>query len=325
MLHLPLDIIEKIIISSDMILTTYNNILILVKTLSFNCKNVSNYDKQNYLSIYKFLSNTVTITNIYKHSGWYTYFIDNIYFTNHQNQLNTILNNYTILKLLLDINIDLDIDINTGEKGITKYREISKTSNYSECINYIELNINYDTIKLLIKRILSYWNLNIKKIDTSLLLIIILSSSALSTEESKKYTLSNTTFKNHLYMTFIKEKIYLDTTIDINIPCYFKPENTIIPLFQKDIGMGYSYNIAWDLSIENYIGFLFGGSSYEDYEYFDTKLKVYLHKNKIERMNYIKKHTKIINKINKINIKLIEILLLDDKPIHYYEKYCINY
>ena len=314
MLQLPLDIIEKIIISSDRIITTYNSIIVLVKTLSFNCKNVSNYDKQKYLSIYNFLSNIVTITNIYKHSGWYKYFIENKHFTNHQQQFNIILNNYTILKSLLVSNED-----NKDIKKYSEYNEYNEYSEYNECmkcIKYIELNIDYNTIKQFIKEILLYWNVNIKTIDTSLLLIIILSS--LTPELSKTYTLSDTTLKNYLYMKFIEKQLNLDT----NIPCYFKPEKKIIPLFQKYIGMGYSYNIAWDLNIEKYIGFLFGGSSYEDYEYFNTKLKLYLHKNKFERMNYIKKNKIIIS--NTSNNKLIEILLVDNKSINYYEKYCIN-
>ena len=129
-------------------------------------------------------------------------------------------------------------------------------------------------------------------------------------------------------MKFIKEKEQKNsnsntnsnsTTMNIHIPSYFKPKYNIIPLFQKYIGLGYTYNIAWDLNIRKYIGFLFGGSSAEDFEYIDHKLKTYLEKNKIERLDYIKKHKKIVN----IN-RLIEVLLLDDKSISDYSQICIH-
>jgi hypothetical protein len=147
----------------------------------------------------------------------------------------------------------------------------------------------------------------IHTIDTFILLIIILTSGSM---------FNNNQVNNFLNIKFIEE----DTINNETIPCYFKATNKIIPLFQKHIGMGYSFNIAWDLHIEQCIGFLYGGSSAEDYYFFDTSLKTYLYKNKTERLNYIKQNKKNINKN-----QFIKMLLVDDKPISVYEKYCINY
>ena len=187
-----------------------------------------------------------------------------------------------------------------------------------ECINYIELNVNNTNLKLLIQDILDYWNINSRDLGSFILLIIVLLSST-----TVKKNMNNLYIENHLYMKFIKEKEDISNNknmnIHIHIPCYFNPNNKIIPLFQKCIGLGFTYNIAWDLTIRKYIGFLCGGASAEDFYYCDTKLQLYLQKNKTERLEYIKKYKKLIN----IN-KLIEILVLDDKSISYYEQICIN-
>lgn len=315
MLHLPLDIIEKIILSSDMIVTTHNTILTLVKTLVSNYNKLSNDDKlnykydykyQHYVSIYLFLSNNTTKINIYKHSGWYNYLLENKTFMNPHKQLEiinkNIIHNLNLITPLIDF-----------------YNGDMSDMNLIYYINYIELNINSKNIKTLIQKILLYWNITIKDIGSfSLLIILLLSGNTFKNRIKSNYMC----LENHLYMKFIKEKEDIRHTINMNIyiPCYFISSNNIIPLFQKSIGMGYTYNIAWDILIKKYVSFLFGGSSAEDYYYFDTKLKLYLYKNTTERVDYIKKYKKIIN----IN-KLIEILLLNDtKSISYYEKICIN-
>ena len=302
-----------------MIVTTHTIILTLVKTLLSNYDKFSPHDKldyhiyhkyQHYLSIYLFLSNNTTKLNIYKHSGWYNYFIENKSFTNSQKQLDII--NKNILHNLKLINPFIDFDNDNF-------------SDMSDYINYIELNINNKNVKLLIKKILLYWNINIKDLGSfSLLIIILLSGNTFKNTIHTKHIY----LENHLHMKFIKEKdqetcntcnTCNSSNMNIHMPCYFNPNNNIIPLFQKYIGMGYTYNIAWDILIKKYVGFLFGGSSAEDCDYFDTKLKLYLHKNTNERIDYIKKNKKIIN----IN-KLIEVLVLNDKSISYYEQICIN-
>ena len=52
MLDLSLEIIEKIIISSDMIVTTYNTSLTLVKTLLSNYNKLSQCNKLKYNNNY---------------------------------------------------------------------------------------------------------------------------------------------------------------------------------------------------------------------------------------------------------------------------------
>ena len=323
MLDLPFDIIEKIILSSDMIITTHNTILSLVKNLLYNYDNLSIHDKlkynnnyqiynkyQHYVSLYKFLSNNTTLLNIYKHSGWYNYFIDN---QKHYNNNNTtiidninknLINNLNIVKTFINFIVNDSENENENENNI-KY------------ITYIELNVNNTNLKLLLQEILVYWNIHITDLGSFILLIIVLLSST-----TFIHNMNNSYITNHLYMKFIKEKEDISNNISMNIhiPSYFNPNNNIIPLFQKYIGLGYTYNIAWDLNIRKYIGILFGGSSAEDFEYFDNKLKTYLQKNKNERLEYIKRYKKIIN----INT-LIEVLVLDiDKSISYYEQICIN-
>ena len=318
MLELPLDIIEKIIISSDVIVTTYNTILILVKSLVDNyTTTITKYNSinhtinhtihhlitlryQKYLSIYNFLLNDKTIANIYNHSGWYNYFIETI---NHNYEYNNN-NPNPNPNPILDINFNILKPLLLNSESIV-------SSNSIEYIKYIELNINKTNIKLLIHKILLYWKLNIKELEPFIILLILLSSNNIYN--------NNNNVENHLYMKFIKEKEKETLQSDSNTPCYFISNNNIIPLFQKYIGMGYTYNIAWDFTINKYIGFIFGGSSGDDYYYFDTKLKTYLQKNKNERLQYLKNNKKIISKH-----KYIDILNdLDDKPISYYEKYCI--
>jgi len=308
MLHLPLDIIEKIIISSDMILTTHNTILKLVKIMlsKYDTSSKSkNLKYHHYLSIYFFLSNKTTLLNIYKHSGWYNYFID---IQKHNTNTNTNINNH----LLIDsINKNIIHNLN-----LIKSLIVFDNYKYNDYISLIELNINNTNIKKLIQYILLYWKINITDLGNFILLIIVLLSG------NKLNTMNTMNIENHLYMKFIKEKedISSNMHMNIHIPCYFNPNNNIIPLFQKSIGMGHTYNIAWDILIKKYIGFLFGGASAEDFYYFDTKLKLYLYKNTTERMDYIKNYKKIIN----IN-KLIEVLILNDnKSISYYEQICIN-
>ena len=310
MLHLPLDIIEKIIISSDTIITTHNTILTLVKTLLSNYDTLSkrkNLNYQHYLSIYLFLSNKTTLFNIYQHSGWYNYFI------NIQKH-NTNINNHLLIDI---INKKIIHNLNLIKPVINFNIHKHK---YNDYISSIDLNINNTkTMKLLIQDILLYWKINITDLGNFILLLIVLLSG---NSVNKMNKMNKMNIENHLYMKFIKEKEDINNNMNMNIhiPCYFNPTNNIIPLFQKSIGMGYTYNIAWDILIKKYIGFLFGGASAEDYYYFDTKLKLYLYKNTNERIDYIKKYKKIIN----IN-KLIEVLVLnDDKSISYYEKICVN-
>ena len=309
MLHLPLDIIEKIIISSDMILTTHNTILKLVKIIlsKYDTSSKSkNLNFQHYLSIYLFLSNKTTLFNIYKHSGWYNYFIDI-----QKHNINTNINNHLLIDI---INKKIIHNLNLIKPIINVDNHNDK---YNDYISSIDLNINNNnTMKLLIQDILRYWKINSTDLGNFILLTIVLLSG------NKLNTMNTMNIENHLYMKFIKEKedISSNMHMNIHIPCYFNPNNNIIPLFQKCIGMGHTYNIAWDILIKKYIGFLFGGASAEDFYYFDTKLKLYLYKNTNERVDYIKNYKKIIN----IN-KLIEVLVLnDDKSISYYEQICIN-
>ena len=316
MLHLPLDIIEKIIISSDTILITHNTILSLVKMLLSKYNNYQLYHKyQHYLSLYNFLSNNKTILNIYTHSRWYNYFI------NIQKQYNNItINNITINNINKNIIHNLNIVKTFVDIENDNVNDNEIDNKYIERINYIDLNVNIINLKLLIQDILHYWNINSRDLGSFILLIIVLLSS-----NTFKTNMNNLYIENHLYMKFIKEKedissnMNMNMNIHIHIPCYFNPNNKIIPLFQKCIGLGFTYNIAWDLTIRKYIGFLCGGASAEDFYYCDTKLQLYLQKNKTERLEYIKKYKKLIN----IN-KLIEILVLDDKSISYYEQICIN-
>ena len=320
MLNLPLDIIENIILSSDTIITTYTTILTLVKTLLSNYDTLSkrkHLNYQHYLSIYVFLSNNTTKLNIYKQSGWYNYFIDiQKHYKNNNNNNNKSITNHLIIdsinkKIIHNLNLIKPI-INFDNHNHTHIYN----HKYNQYISSIELNINNKNSKLLIQEILLYWKLNITDLGNFILLIIVL----LSGNAFKK--MNKMTIVNHLYMKFIKEKEDINRTIimNIHIPCYFNPTNNIIPLFQKSIGMGYTYNIAWDILIKKYIGFLFGGASAEDFYYFDTKLKLYLYKNTNERIDYIKNYKKIIN----INT-LIEVLILnDDKTISYYESICVN-
>jgi hypothetical protein len=307
MLHLPLDIIEKIIISSDTILITHNTILTLVKILLSNYNNYQLYHKyQHYLSLYHFLSNNKTILNIYTHSRWYNFFINN------QKQYNNITINNINKNIIHNLNIvKTFVDIENVNDNVNEIDD-----NYIERINYIDLNVNNINFKLLIQDILHYWNIKSTDLGSFILLIIVLLSST-----TFKTNMNNLYIENHLYMKFIKEKedISSNMNMNIHIPCYFNPNNKIIPLFQKYIGLGFTYNIAWDLTIRKYIGFLCGGASAEDFYYCDTKLQLYLQKNKTERLKYIKKYKKLIN----IN-KLIENLVLDDKSISYYEQICIN-
>jgi hypothetical protein len=310
---LPLEIIEKIIISNNYVLTNYNIILNLLKTfintdLQINRKrkrdtNETNETNDKYINVYHYLLNYKTINNIYKHSGWYNYFIKHKSFINHQKQFNDIVINFNLLKPLLLLNNDNNDNNDNNNNDNNNYNEI-------KIIENIDKNIDTNKLNLLIKDIVVWWNINsIKSIDTFILLIIILTSG----------TMFNNQIKNLLTIKFIEEDINININND-NTPCYFKSINQIIPLFQKHIDMGYSFNIAWDLHIEKCIGFLYGGPSAEDYYIFDTSLKTYLYKNKSERLNYIKQNKKIKNKN-----QFIKMLLIDDKPISVYEKYCINY
>jgi len=339
-LDLPLDIIENIIISNHYVLTNYNTILNLSKTTSTSSSSLSssspvprkrkrlyndidndidNEDQNNtsntitnYSNVYHFLTTKNIINNIYKHSVWYYYFIENKNFIHHQKQFNDIVNNFNLLKPLFN-NCIYNVDTYT-------YKENTK----NEIIEIIDKKIDIKQLKLLINKIVAWWNMNtINTIDTFILFIIVLSSGPM---------FNTTLINNYLSIQFGKEKekenskeISNDSESDTDtqsysIPCYFQPNYKFIPLFQKNIGMGYSFNIGWDLQIEECIGFLYGGSSAEDYYFFDTSLKTYLNKNKLERLDYIKKNEKIINKK-----QLVELLLIDDKPINIYEKYCINY
>ena len=343
-LDLPLDIIENIIISNQYVLTNYNTILNLSKTTSTSSSslsssspvprkrkrlyndidnNIDNEDQNNtsntitnYSNVYHFLTTKNIINNIYKHSGWYNYFIENKNFIHHQKQFNDIVNNFNLLKPLFNKCI-YNVDTYT-------YKENTK----NEIIEIIDKKIDIKQLKLLINKIVAWWNMDtINTIDTFILFIIVLSSGPM---------FNTTLINNYLNIQFGKEnckenskenskEISNDSESDTDtqsysIPCYFQPNYKFIPLFQKNIGMGYSFNIGWDLQIEQCIGFLYGGSSAEDYYFFDTSLKTYLNKNKLERLDYIKKNKKIINKN-----QLVELLLIDDKPISVYEKYCINY
>jgi hypothetical protein len=325
-LDLPLDIIENIIISNQYVLTNYNTILNLLKTTSTPSSSSSSpvsrkrkrlyndIDNENenhndiykpitnYSNVYHFLTTKNIINNIYKHSGWYYYFIENKNFIHHQKQFNDIVNNFNLLKPLF----------NNCIYNVDTYKENTK----NEIIEIIDKKIDIKQLKLLINKIVAWWNMDtINTIDTFILFIIILSSGPM---------FNTTLINNYLSIQFGKEK-EKEKSIDIDtqsysIPCYFQPKYKFIPLFQKNIGMGYSFNIGWDLQIEQCIGFLYGGSSAEDYYFFDTSLKTYLNKNKLERLDYIKKNEKIINKK-----QLVELLLIDDKPINMYENYCINY
>ena len=343
-LDLPLDIIKNIIISNQYVLTNYNTILNLSKTTSTSSSslsssspvprkrkrlyndidnNIDNKDQNNpsntitnYSNVYHFLTTKNIINNIYKHSGWYYYFIENKNFIHHQKQFNDIVNNFNLLKPLFN-NCIYNVDTYT-------YKENTK----NEIIEIIDKKIDIKQLKLLINKIVAWWNMDtINTIDTFILFIIVLSSGPM---------FNTTLINNYLNIQFGKEnckenskenskEISNDSESDTDtqsysIPCYFQPNYKFIPLFQKNIGMGYSFNIGWDLQIEQCIGFLYGGSSAEDYYFFDTSLKTYLNKNKLERLDYIKKNKKIINKK-----QLVELLLIDDKPISVYEKYCINY
>lgn len=319
LLELPLDIIEMIIVSSNRVLTTYNRILDVSMTMSnINMKkrkrsskndniniieNKINNDYNTIENVRMFLMNPVIINNIYKKSRWYKYFMSSYEFTNHTKQLSNIQNIFKQMKPMLEIKEENKIHHNGHH-----------TTQIT--IEYLDEHINLDNLDTMITKLVQYWNIEVSELSNTVILFAMLSSSNI--------------FKLHTTFDLIKHIDNIDYHVNnnkhIHIPKYLEAKYKFIPLFQTYLGMGLSFNIAWDINLNCLLGFLYGGSDAYDYEYYNGKLAYYLNMNNIERRNFIRQKNKITN-----GNKLLDIIIrhIDNYNLDYsvsrYEKMCINY
>ena len=316
LLELPLDIVEMIIISGDRVLTTYNRILDMTisnshidtntkkRKNSNKCKNdnIDSIEKTNIENIREFLMNPVIINNIYRKSRWYKYFMSSYEFTNHTKQLYNIQNMFIKIKPMLEL------------------KEENKIHNNDQCtmqniIEYLDEHINLDNLDIMISKLVKYWNIDVSELSNTVILFAMLSSSNIYKQ--------NVAFDLGKYIN--DDDNDNDDDYHIHIPKYLESKYKFIPLFQTYLGMGLTYNIAWDIDLNCLIGFLYGGSDAYDYEYYDGKLTFYLNMNNVERRKFIRQKNKITN-----SNKILELIIshIDNCDMNYssrYEKICINY
>lgn len=84
-----------------------------------------------------------------------------------------------------------------------------------------------------------------------------------------------------------------------NLEYYSYIGNDILPMVIINFGMGYQFIIAWDNMVECIIGYIWGGSSGQEYEYNQTRMDNYCKNDKNKRSRDIG---------NKRDIKLLDFL-----------------
>lgn len=326
-IELPLEIIDKIFISNpSLIISTYRNYLLnstkvkKLKTISTRV-DISLQSNLFITKIDKYIQDEKTMNKYFKHSNWYKYWYsgNTNNSTNHQEIISTIMYEFSLLENILNrdnVNADnINIAIETFQplkKSITSKKK--KLPEYNELLLKFENLINTneivynDNITIYLNRFREYYNLSLngkgfEEIPQFIKLIIILvvvkyfttSRIKININESLEYILNN-------------DKQDLDNEV-----MYIPPVN-ITPLFTIPIGMGYSFILSWDLSINRMIGYIWGGSDGNEYEF---------NKNKLE--NYSRSSIKMKLKKNKFTMEQYLQLLTDTQyELYILEKYdCI--
>ena len=306
MLRLPLEIVENIIIQNQYILSTYNKVL-----KAATC--INDIDIDLSIRLYNFLIQKTTIDNIYKSSPWYRYFIKCKDFKDHNTQIKKIANDFKLFNSFINYTNNMN---NVNPFFSDNNNNIYDIPDY-KIIDYIETIVDINKLDVLAIKVLTLWKLNLFDLDSFIILFLVLSSGNI--------------FKSHIYNHLTNYFKLHDNNnnnntdknnIVQNIPCYFKESNKFIPLLQAYIGMGYTFNIGFDISICNTVGFIYGGSNGHEFDYFNNKLLTYFEKTINQKLKYIKQNNKITN-----NEKLLLLIdyNMDDKPLSEYNDYTINY
>lgn len=321
-IELPLEIIDKIFISNtSLIISTYRHYL-LNSTKVKKLKTIStSVDKslQSHIGITiinKYIRDEKTINKYFKHSNWYKYWYsgNTNNSTNHQEIISTIMYYFSLFDNILNRdNINAGIEtLQPLKKSITSKK--NKLPEYNELLLKFENLINTneivynETITIYFNRFREYYNLSLngtgfEEIPQFIKLIIIL--------VVVKYF---TTSKIKIIINESLEYILNNNKQDLDNEIIYIPPVNITPLFTIPIGMGYSFILSWDLSINQMIGYIWGGSDGNEYEF---------NKNKLE--NYSRYSIKMKLKKNKFTMEQY-LQLLTDTPYELYilEKYdCI--
>ena len=214
-------------------------------------------DEQNYKlnSYYNHFKNNVVKIILFKKSCWFHLFIKNVDF---------------------DMNMPIE---NTFTQITNTYNYLSTFFNFKmlddSIINIIEKNISANKIKIVINKIKDDINtdgntININDINIFYKIWIVLNTCGFFPHSFRiQFNLiGNDTIKHEL----IDSKYY---------------KKGLFPMIFLNFDMGYQYIIMWDNELENIIGFVWGGSSGQEYDYYNIKMEKYLKFDKHIRNKYI--------------------------------------
>lgn len=269
---LPYELIEKIITADPRyILTVYYNILASCDNILASCeidsksKNINkNIDNSNTkkrkrspqnpnTELANYLRSEHIITRLFKQSPWFRFYIRNntikpsiprIY-----KSINTVFqyhNKYLAGYFKSGIS---ELPIN-GHGGI--FKMIENYCDYDKLDNAIG-KIGQEAIDVLDPECITW--------------LIILSSFI-----SGKYSIPTA----RIYFNGLTDKLF-------STHLYSYIDRDLIPLIMITFDMGYQFIISWDNVIHKLIGFIWGGSSGQEYEYYQIKLEKYLETRTIPR------------------------------------------
>jgi len=257
---LPYELIEKIITSDPRyMLTIYFNILATCETDDKNMH--KNMDKNNKkrkrlfqnpiqnpnIELANYLKSDLVIIRLFKQSPWFRFF-------NMQTQNKSCIPRiYKSLETVFQYqNNYLAGYFKTGINGFVGIVEIARIA------RIIEKNCDYDKLNNAIEKIgPDVMDVLNPECITWLIILSSFISGEYSIPTARIYFngLTDNLFSTHLYS-------YID--------------RDLIPLIIITFDMGYQFIIGWDNVINKLIGFVWGGSSGQEYEYYQMKLEKYL-------------------------------------------------
>lgn len=277
---LPYELIEKIITADPRyILTVYYNILASCEIDSKDNSN-SNSNKtktkkrkrspQNpNTELANYLRSEPIITRLFKQSPWFRFYIRN----------NTI--NPSIPRIYKSINTVFQYH----NKYLAGYFKsgISELpiNGHGEIFKMIENNCDYDKLDNTIGKI---GQEAIDVLDPECITWLIILSSFIS----GKYSIPTA----RIYFNGLTDKLF-------STHLYSYIDRDLIPLIMITFDMGYQFIISWDNVIHKLIGFIWGGSSGQEYEYYQMKLEKYLETRTIPR-SCVKQQIEILKFLKKI-------------------------